>query len=87
MVVILTPIVLMVVGIPGCILAPQNSTYNGHLRGAHGSQPTYRKARDTAVREAVALRRVRHPNVVRFRCLDGGVDHVQMPFEPSKFDQ
>jgi len=25
------------------------------------------KARDTAVREAVALRRVRHPNVVRFR--------------------
>ena len=25
------------------------------------------KARDTAVREAVALRRVQHPNVVRFR--------------------
>merc|ERR1719265_145591 len=25
------------------------------------------KARDTAVREAVALRRIRHPNVVRYR--------------------
>ena len=30
--------------------------------------PLCREARDTAVREAVALRRVRHPNVVRFRC-------------------
>lgn len=41
-------------------------------------QPTRRKARDTAVREAVALRRVRHPNVVRFRCLEwwGGSSHL-----------
>lgn len=32
--------------------------------GRFGCTP---KARDTAVREAVALRRVQHPNVVRFR--------------------